>query len=187
MAKKKLTKAPKPQPSAQPAKALNLNEIQDLIKFVAKAGVSEVELQIKDFKITIKTPSGVSGVPMVVQSIPTVAAPVATPQAQSKAAPVETRGEEPKKESPASSGDESKYITIKSPMIGTFYRSPGPDKPVFVNVGDDIKPGKVVCIIEAMKLFNEIESDIKGKIVKVLANDASPVEYDQPLFLIDPS
>ena len=100
------------------------------------------------------------------------------------APPAANSGNEAK--TPAAS-DDSKYITIKSPMIGTFYRSAGPDKPAFVNVGDEISPGKTVCIIEAMKLFNEIESDVKGKIVKVLVNDATPVEYDQPLFLVDPS
>ncbi|MBN8702068.1 MAG: acetyl-CoA carboxylase biotin carboxyl carrier protein [Bacteroidetes bacterium] len=165
--------------------ALQLNEIQDLIKFVAKSGVSEVELQIKDFKITIKTPAGSSNAPILVQAAPQVNT---APIVQTVAAPVaETKASEQKKETPASTTDESKYITIKSPMIGTFYRSAGPDKPPFVNVGDEIKPGKVICIIEAMKLFNEIEADIKGKIVKVLANDATPVEYDQPLFLVDPS
>lgn len=102
-----------------------------------------------------------------------------TPVAETKSTPTPT--------STGGGADESKYLTIKSPMIGTFYRSPGPDKSVFVNVGDDVTAGKTVCIIEAMKLFNEIESDIKGKIVKVLVNDATPVEYDQPLFLVDPS
>jgi acetyl-CoA carboxylase biotin carboxyl carrier protein len=107
------------------------------------------------------------------------------------AQPVNTPVQNPvteNKNTPTNNGsDESKYVTIKSPMIGTFYRSAGPDKPAFVNVGDEISQGKTVCIIEAMKLFNEIESDIKGKIVKVLVNDATPVEYDQPLFLVDPS
>lgn len=166
---------------------MKLNEIQDLIKFVAKSGVSEVELETKDVKIVIKTPSGkkeqvlVQGTaaPAVYQT----SAPIVAQQPQamaSEAKPVETK--------PAKAADdESKYLTVKSPMIGTFYRSSAPDKPAFVGVGDDIEPGKTVCIIEAMKLFNEIESDIKGKIVKILVNDATPVEYDQPLFLVDPS
>ncbi|MEW6468688.1 MAG: acetyl-CoA carboxylase biotin carboxyl carrier protein [Bacteroidota bacterium] len=167
---------------------MKLNEIQDLIKFVAKSGVSEVELQDKDFKIIIKTGSGKSRQETVVVQAPVVSSPVApiaqvvqpqvTQAAESKA--------EPKKEAPPAK-DESKLITIKSPMIGTFYRQPGPDKPVFANVGDEIKPGKVLCIIEAMKLFNEIESEVSGKIVKVLVDDASPVEYDQPLFLVEPN
>jgi acetyl-CoA carboxylase biotin carboxyl carrier protein len=167
---------------------MKLNEIQDLIKFVSKSGVSEVELETKEIKLVIKTPKSGSGM----QAAPAVyAAPVmATPAPQVMPAPVaQVAIGETKQTPPASSNgsDDSKYVTIKSPMIGTFYRSAGPDKPAFVNVGDDINVGKPVCIIEAMKLFNEIESDIKGKIVKVLVNDASPVEYDQPLFLVDPS
>ena len=167
---------------------MKLNEIQDLIKFVAKSGVSEVELETKDVKIVIKTPAGKGKEQMFVQTVATpVAQPViqtSAPAVQQTTAPVaETKGPEK-----TNGGvDESKYVTIKSPMIGTFYRSSSPDKPTFVNVGDDIAPGKAVCIIEAMKLFNEIESDIKGKIVKVLVNDATPVEYDQPLFLVDPA
>jgi acetyl-CoA carboxylase biotin carboxyl carrier protein len=165
---------------------MKLNEIQDLIKFVSKSGVSEVELETKEVKIVIKT--GKSAVPVMVQASPT---PVMTaaPVQQLASAPVQNApSAENKANPPANNGvDESKYLTIKSPMIGTFYRSPGPDKASFVNIGDEIAPGKTVCIIEAMKLFNEIESDIKGKIVKVLVNDATPVEYDQPLFLVDPS
>lgn len=162
---------------------MKLTEIQDLIKFVSKSGVSEVELETKEIKIVIRTPK--SAAPVVVQPAQVVqAAPVAVAPA-AVAAPAPST---PADKGPAApTADESKYITIKSPMIGTFYRSPGPDKAAFVNVGDDIAPGKPVCIIEAMKLFNEIESDVKGKIVKVLVNDASPVEYDQPLFLVDPS
>jgi len=169
---------------------MKLTEIQDLIKFVAKSGVSEVELETKEVKIVIKT-SGRGKEQYVVHT--PVANPVqqlvsATPQ-QVIQQPVQNvqAAENKTPQTPATSSDESKYLTIKSPMIGTFYRSPGPDKAVFVNVGDEVGAGKVVCIIEAMKLFNEIESDIKGKIVKVLVNDATPVEYDQPLFLVDPS
>jgi acetyl-CoA carboxylase biotin carboxyl carrier protein len=170
---------------------MKLNEIQDLIKFVSKSGVSEVELETKDIKIVIKTPAGSKGSPIVVQSpvgtvpvaapIATVAAPVVT------ASPVAETAAPAAPAKPAAASDEGKYVTIKSPMIGTFYRSASPDKPPFANVGDEVKQGKVICIIEAMKLFNEIESDVTGKIVKVLVNDASPVEYDQPLFLVDPS
>ena len=166
---------------------MKLNEIQDLIKFVAKSGVSEVELETKDVKIVIKTPAGKKDQQVLVQATaPVYQAPLATAPviAQAPAAVAESKTSESK---PAAADDESKYITVKSPMIGTFYRSSSPDKPPFVSVGDDIEQGKTVCIIEAMKLFNEIESDIKGKIVKVLVNDATPVEYDQPLFLVDPS
>jgi len=165
---------------------MKLNEIQDLIKFVSKSGVNEVELETKEIKIVIKTGKS-NPAPIVVQAAQT---PVMTTSPQITQAPVQTTPQvsETKSGPPVSNAaDESKYLTIKSPMIGTFYRSSGPDKPVFVNVGDEVAAGKTVCIIEAMKLFNEIESDIKGKIVKVLVNDATPVEYDQPLFLVDPS
>lgn len=170
---------------------MKLTEIQDLIKFVAKSGVSEVELETKEIKIVIKTPASKSKEQVVVQPLQQPVIQVAAPAVQQhtvqEVAPVaETKTQEIKPANSASA-DESKYVTIKSPMIGTFYRSPSPDKPTFANVGDDIAPGKVICIIEAMKLFNEIESEVKGKIVKVLVNDASPVEYDQPLFLVDPA
>ncbi len=165
-------------------------EIQDLIKFVAKSGVSEVEIEDKDFKITIKTPPHKKGkliveTPSVVQvQAPVAAAPVAA--APVAAAPVAAPAQEAA--APASDeADDSKYVAIKSPMIGTFYRKPSPDKANFVNVGDDVSDDTVVCMIEAMKLFNEIESEITGQIVKILVDDGSPVEYDQPLFLVDPS
>lgn len=166
---------------------MKLTEIQDLIKFVSKSGVNEVELETKEIKIVIKT--GKSSGPVVYQNNPT---PVYTNPTQLVTNnPVQhnpTPVSENKTTTPVNNGvDESKYITIKSPMIGTFYRAPGVDKGVFVNVGDEVTEGKTVCIIEAMKLFNEIESDVKGKIVKVLVDDATPVEYDQPLFLVDPS
>ena len=166
---------------------MKLNEIQDLIKFVAKSGVSEVELETKEIKIVIKTPASGKGkqeTPMIIQAAAPVAPVIAAAPVVHTQAPV-TETKTPSAPTPSTS-DESKYITIKSPMIGTFYRSPGPDKAAFVNVGDEVAPGKTVCIIEAMKLFNEIESDVKGRIVKVLVNDATPVEYDQPLFLIEP-
>lgn len=159
---------------------MKLNEIQDLIKFVSKSGVSEVELETKEIKIVIKTTNGKAAQAPVVyqQAMPVAHAPVAAPV---QAIPVaETKAPE------ANPADTSaNQFTIKSPMIGTFYRSSGPDKPLFVNVGDEIKPGKVLCIIEAMKLFNEIESEISGRIIKVLVDDATPVEYDQPLFLVE--
>ena len=154
---------------------MDINEIQALIKFVAKSGVSEVELESKGFKIVIKTP--VAAQQVVYSSAPVVSAPVAL--APAAAMPVSSAPQ-------VAASDDSKYITVKSPMIGTFYRASGPGKPIFANVGDEIKPGKVVCIIEAMKLFNEIESEVAGRIVKVLVDDAKPVEYDQPLFLVEP-
>ncbi len=162
---------------------MNLNQIQELIKFVAKSGVSEVEIEQKDFKITIKTPAGAKKeVQVVAAPAPVYApAPVAMPVPQAAAPAPAAPAAAP---APAA---ENKYVTIKAPMIGTFYRSSGPGKPVFVNVGDEVKKGKPICIIEAMKLFNEIESDVDGKIVKVLVDDAKPVEYDQPLFLVDPA
>lgn len=165
---------------------MKLSEIQDLIKFVSKSGVSEVELQNKDFKIVIRTGNGKgrSDAPVVMQA--PVVMPAAVPQ-QVVTAPVVTEQKQVPVTPKTTASDESKLITIKSPMIGTFYRSPGPDKPAFINVGEEIKQGKVVCIIEAMKLFNEIESEISGKIVKVLVDDATPVEYDQPLFLVEPN
>jgi len=156
---------------------MDIKQIQDLIRFVSKSGVNEVSIEQQDFKITIKTnqpqtTTVTTNLPQasaentVIPSI-TVTTPVVT-----AAAPTE---------------DTSKYITVKSPMIGTFYRSASPEKPLFVNIGDEIKGGDVLCIIEAMKLFNEIESEVSGRIVKVLVDNASPVEYDQPLFLVDPA
>lgn len=159
---------------------MNLNEIQDLIKFVAKSGVTEVEIERKDFKITIKAESKKADQPIIVQAT----APAALPVAPVAAAPTPVAAAPaPAAEVPA---DDSKLITVKSPMIGTFYRASGPDKAPFANVGDTISQGSTLCIIEAMKLFNEIESEVSGKIVKVLVDDASPVEYDQPLFLVEP-
>ncbi|MDX2172083.1 MAG: acetyl-CoA carboxylase biotin carboxyl carrier protein [Bacteroidota bacterium] len=165
---------------------MKLTEIQDLIKFVSKSGVSEVELETKEIKIVIRTPKTATQ-QVVMQTTPVVTAPVITTPVTQTVPVTNNQVTETKTPTPAVVNEDAKYITIKSPMIGTFYRSAGPDKPVFVNIGDEITAGKTVCIIEAMKLFNEIESDIKGKIVKVLVNDATPVEYDQPLFLVDPS
>lgn len=161
---------------------MDLKEIQNLIKFVAKSGASEVKLEMDDVKITIRTGESHKGETTIVQSIP-VSAPVA--QAPVAAQPAQPVAETP--DASKESADDSKFITIKSPIIGTFYRKPAPDKPVFVEVGQSINQGDVLCVIEAMKLFNEIESEVSGKIVKVLVDDATPVEFDQPLFLVDPS
>ncbi|EAP87559.1 acetyl-CoA carboxylase biotin carboxyl carrier protein [Croceibacter atlanticus] len=165
---------------------MELKDIQNLIKFVAKSGASEVKLEMEDVKITIKTGSDeketiVQHMQMPAQMPQQMAAAPAPAPAQpvaqaAAAAPADSNN-----------GDDSKYITVKSPIIGTFYRKPSPDKDLFCEVGDSIKEGDVLCIIEAMKLFNEIESEVSGKIVKVLVDDSSPVEFDQPLFLVDPS
>ncbi len=161
---------------------MDIKEIQSLIKFVAKSGASEVSLEIKDVKITIKTGHEKSET-TILQAAPQQIA--AQPVAQAPA-PVAAQPATPAAPA-ASSEDESKYITIKSPIIGTLYRKPSPDKPTFVEVGSKISEGDTVCIIEAMKLFNEIESEVSGTIVKVLVDDSTPVEFDQPLFLVDPS
>ncbi|NHM00543.1 acetyl-CoA carboxylase biotin carboxyl carrier protein [Flavobacterium difficile] len=163
---------------------MDLKEIQNLIKFVSNTGVAEVKLETGDVKITIRTTlEGNTPDVTYVQQAPIQqaiqAAPVAAPVA---IAPVAAPAADT-----AATEDNSKYITIKSPMIGTLYRKPAPDKPMFVEVGSTINKGDVVCVVEAMKLFNEIESEISGKIVKVLVDDSSPVEFDQPLFLVDPS
>jgi len=161
---------------------MDIREIQNLIKFVAKSGATEVKLEMDDFKITIKTTdAAASEATAYVQHIP-----VSQPVAQAPAAP-QASAAPAVAQAPAATEDNSKYVTIKSPIIGTLYRKPSPDKPVFVEVGSTISKGDVVCVIEAMKLFNEIEAEISGRIVKVLVDDASPVEFDQPLFLVDPS
>jgi len=162
---------------------MELKDIQNLIKFVARSGASEVKLETDDIKITIRT--GQDNETTIVQQVP-VSAPIQQVAPAPAAAPIE---EAPALASPAApaADDDSKYITVKSPIIGTFYRKPSPDKPVFVEVGQTINEGDVLCVIEAMKLFNEIESEVSGKIVKVLVDDSSPVEFDQPLFLVDPS
>lgn len=162
---------------------MDLKEIQNLIKFVAKSGASEVKLEMEDVKITIKT--GGDEATTIVQQMPMAApAPMMQTAAPVAAAPV-VEAAAPVAAAPAS--EDSKYITVKSPIIGTMYRKPSPDKPMFVEVGQTIAEGDVLCIIEAMKLFNEIESEVSGTIVKVLVDDSSPVEFDQPLFLVDPS
>lgn len=164
---------------------MNLTEIQDLIKFVAKSGVTEVEIEKKDFKITIKSetaPRRGRGQNDVYEThmVQPMQIPVQQMAAQAPPAPAAPAA-------PTANAESARYVEIKSPMIGTFYRRPSPDKDLLVEVGSEIKPGKVVCIIEAMKLFNEIESEISGKIVKILVDDNMPVEYDQPLFLVDPA
>ena len=157
---------------------MKIKEIQNLIKFVAKSGASEVKLEMEDVKITIKTND--DSHPVVVKDTAVVSQPV-----------IQTQPVSPEIAAPSSSQpvveEDSTYITIKSPIIGTFYRKPSPDKPNFVEVGDSISEGSVLCVIEAMKLFNDIESEVSGKIVKILVDDSSPVEFDQPLFLVDPS
>ena len=176
---------------------MKLNEIQDLIKFVARSGVTEVEIEQSNFKITIKSDpnkkrgkAGQAAEAFMQPQMP-MAMPQIIAQPQAAVAPPAPAPAAPAPEAPKAAEDKkedtSNYITVKSPMIGTFYRSSGPDKDPFVSVGDEVKKGKVVCIIEAMKLFNEIESEVEGKVVKALVDDATPVEYDQPLFLIDPS
>ena len=163
---------------------MNLKEIQNLIKFVAKSGASEVKLEMDDVKITIKTGNESS-----MGQVQQVALPLQMPQAQISQVPQAANDVVAPTNATSDNDktDDSKYVTITSPIIGTFYRRPSPDKPIFAEVGQDINEGDVLCIIEAMKLFNEIESEVSGKIVKILVDDASPVEFDQPLFLVDPS
>ena len=169
---------------------MTLNEIQELIKFVAKAGVNEVEIEHKDFKLVIKSDylakkkSNFKEEPTIVQQT----IPMATMPSQTMTQVEQLVGAQSiveAKPDPVNSVEDN-YITIKAQMIGTFYRAPSPDKPPYVELGDIIKEGENICIIEAMKLFNDIESEVSGKIVKVLVDDASPVEFDQPLFLVDP-
>ena len=160
---------------------MDIKEIQSLIRFVAKSGASEVSLEMEDVKITIKTTpeSTASSEMAVVHQLP-MAQPTAAMMPAAPAAPVANA-------TTAAQDDDSKYTVIKSPIIGTFYRKPSPDKPDFVEIGSSIKVGYTLCVIEAMKLFNDIESEVSGKIVKILVEDSSPVEFDQPLFLVDPS
>lgn len=158
-------------------------EIQELIDFVANSGLAEVNIETEQFKLNIKKYPDVVASQAPVYSLPQVAQQAIAPAANT--APAVNTAPAAKTEAPAAE-TKSNLITIKSPMIGTFYRSAGPDKPLFVNVGDEVSAGKTVCIIEAMKLFNEIESEISGTIVKILVDNATPVEYDQPLFLVEP-
>ncbi len=170
---------------------MDLKDIQELIKFVAKSGATEVDLEIDNIKISIKSPAkkrrgSEEDIKTIIQQAP--------PQIITQPPPVESLSpkviEKTTTEAPPnkkSAADEENYITIKASMIGTFYRSASPETPPFVNVGDTIKEGDTICIIEAMKLFNEIEAEVSGKIVKVLVDDTTPIEFDQPLFLVDPS
>ncbi|WP_064196118.1 MULTISPECIES: acetyl-CoA carboxylase biotin carboxyl carrier protein [Emticicia] len=161
---------------------METKDIQKLIDFISQSGLDEVNIETSELKLAIKRYSNTTPVavaqPAYVAPAPVAAAPVSAPAAAPVATPPAA---------PAPAAEASNLITIKSPMIGTFYRSPGPDKENFVNVGDEVSAGKVVCIIEAMKLFNEIESEVSGKIVKVLVENATPVEFDQPLFLVEPN
>ena len=171
---------------AKQSNSMDFNQIQEIIRMVSKHKLSEFILKEGEFKLVVRNQgasndSHATPAPVYVQAppAPVAAAPVAplsAPALAPKADPV-----------PAAGNDDANFLVIKSPMVGTFYRSSSPDKPAFVKIGDAVDAGQTVCIIEAMKLFNEIESDVKGKIVKVLVDDASPVEYDQPLFLVDPS
>ena len=161
---------------------MNIKEIQNLIKFVSKSGVEEVKIEREDFKITIKTKKNITQ-QIVVDDIPAKIA--VTPSAVSNILLDDVPEKTPVKESKITENDN--HIIVKAPIIGTFYRKPSPDKPTFVEVGQSIAEGDILCVIEAMKLFNEIESEMSGKIVKILVEDQSPVEFDQPLFIIDPS
>ncbi|WP_428656279.1 acetyl-CoA carboxylase biotin carboxyl carrier protein [Runella sp.] len=158
---------------------MEIKDIQKLLDFIANSGLDEVNIETGEFKVSVKRNTAATYVtaaaPAPVAQIAQASAPQPAAPAAQPAAPA------------AAKADESKYLTIKSPMIGTFYRAGGTDKPSFVEIGDDITTGKVVCIIEAMKLFNEIESEVSGRIVKVLVENATPVEYDQPLFLVEPN
>ena len=163
---------------------MDFKQIQELIKIINRSNIGELSIEQNDFKITIKQKEEqVQTVVAPQQAIPVYAAagnmPMQTLPLASTAGVVSDQ--------PATTAKADNLITIKSPMIGTFYRKPSPDKPLFIEVGDEVAPGKVVCIIEAMKLFNEIESEVSGKVVKILVDDASPVEYDQPLFLVEPA
>ena len=162
-------------------------ELQELIDFIAKSGLNKVDIETEEFKLSVKRDPDAPKVQYVSTSeAVTPALPAATPVA-STAAPAPASAPAASALKPATGSDDAKYVTIKAPMIGTLYRSSSPDSPEFVKVGDDIKKGQVICIIEAMKLFNEIEAEVSGKIVKILVDNATPVEYDQPLFLVDPS
>ena len=169
---------------------MNAKELQDLIDFIAKSGLNKVDIETSDFKIAVTREAS----PKVKYAMeqPMLSAPAAMPAQQQFSAPQPTAAPAPQAAAPAapaqdSSAGQGNLITIKSPMIGTFYRSASPENPPFVNIGDEVKPGKVMCIIEAMKLFNEIECEVSGRIVKILVDNASPVEYDQPLFLVEPA
>ena len=157
---------------------MDIKQIQELVKLINKTNIGEITIEEEGVKITVKQKKDPVQNIIAGNAAPAYASPATTAPAPATAAPIAAKPPEPKADN---------LVTIKSPMIGTFYRQAGPGKPILASVGDEVTTGKVVCIIEAMKLFNEIESEVKGKIVKVLVEDASPVEYDQPLFLVDPS
>ena len=163
---------------------MKAKEIQDLIDFIAKSGLNKVNIETEEFKISVQRDPNQK---VKYVSEPAQHAAPAAPQAAPAPAAAPQAAPAPAAAAPAPASDDSKYVAIKAPMIGTFYRASSPESPIFVNVGDEVKKGQVICIIEAMKLFNEIESEVSGKIVKVLVDNATPVEYDQPLFLVDPS
>lgn len=160
---------------------MKAKEIQELIDFIAKSGLNKVDIETEEFKISVQREAS--------QKVKFTSAPAAAPAPALPAAAPAPQAAPAAPSAPAqpAADDSSKYLTIKAPMIGTLYRSANPESPAFVNVGDEVKKGQVICIIEAMKLFNEIESEVSGRIVKVLVDNSSPVEYDQPLFLVDPS
>lgn len=163
---------------------MKAKEIRELIDFIAQSPLDEVNIETDEFKISVKRHSGVVKSEMQAVAVQPIAQ---VPVAVQQATPAKQETASEIKESSSSDTKNTNYLTIKSPMIGTFYRASKPDAPNFVNVGDEIKAGQVVCIVEAMKLFNEIESEVSGRIVKVLVENASPVEYDQPLFLVEPA
>ncbi len=167
----------------------NLKEIQDFIRAVSKIGISEVDVQTDDLKLNVKFPAGVA-VPAVSEGfqMPAFQMPLMSGMSQQMGTPVQAAATTttPIEYRQEAKEDDKKFITIKSPMVGTFYRKSAPDKPEYVNVGDEISKGKVLCVIEAMKLFNEIEAEVSGKIAKILVEDGTPVEFDQPLFLVEP-
>lgn len=163
---------------------MDFKEIQELIRMVNKHNVAELTIENQDFRIKIKTALAATTMVQAPMMMPQMQQPVMMPQMS--AAPEKPQMAAAETKSDAAESTSGNTITIKSPMVGTFYRSPGPDKEAFIKVGDEISVGSKICIIEAMKLFNEIESEVSGRLVKILADDASPVEYDQPLFLIEP-
>ncbi len=167
---------------------MNYNELQEFIKSVAKSGATEVEIEMKDLKLSIKVPpKGKATQTETIVQVPVAAPMMAAPQVQQTPVVQQLVPVAAQPAAAETKEDDSKYITIKAPMVGTFYRRPTPEKPNFISVGDDIKEGDVICILEAMKLFNEIEAEVSGKVIKILVDDSTPVEYDQPLFLVDPS
>ena len=167
----------------------NLKEVQDFIKAVSRIGISEVDIQTDDMKLNVKFPAGDKDIARGENfQMPAFQMPMISGMAQQMGSPIQaaTTTTTPIEYRENAKEDDKKFLTVKAPMVGTFYRRPSPDKPIYVNVGDEVTKGQVLCIIEAMKLFNEIESEVSGKIAKILVEDGSPVEFDQPLFLVEP-